>query len=203
MVCECENNSKSNCKQLEAIFSQEMSINAQNSIEKRHVLNKSSFTGVKAGEHLTQNDAERMCVKIHGLEVAGKAKHTGGGNLYNTTTQGSLINCDFYLSVRANMNACICGDHPQAKLPLVVFNPSMEQQNYEPPMGFGEIYPVYIAHIGGAHQEPVVNLGLSDFNLDYMKPDYNSGRGNSGKNSAKNSAKNSERKHQYDDEILY
>jgi hypothetical protein len=164
MVCECENNSKSDCKQLEAIFSQEISINAKNSIKKHDVLNKSTFTGVKAGKHLTQNDAERMCVKIHGLEVPGKAKHTGGRNLYNTTTHGSLINCDFYLSVRAYMNACICSDLPQAKLPLVVFNHTMEQQTYEPPMGFGKIYPIYIAYIGGAHQEPFVNLGLSDFN---------------------------------------
>jgi hypothetical protein len=168
MVCECENNSKSDCEQLEAIFSQEMSINARNLIKKHDVLNKSSFTGVKACDHLTQNDAERMCVKIHVPELAGKAKHTCGGNLYSATTQGSLIKCDFYLSVRANMNSCICGDHPQAKLPLVVFNPPMEQQTYEPPMGCWEVYPIYIAHIGGAQHGPVVNLPLSDFNLDFL-----------------------------------
>ena len=123
-VVEAENHSKAKCNHINGMFEQEIKISSsEGSKNNRDVLYSVKARGLHPGEVLIGSDSQKLEIPIKGTEI-----HSGkDAGTHNTSTHGKLIKCEYFLTIKAMMNACICcGEHPNTKIPINLSNPEIQ-----------------------------------------------------------------------------
>jgi hypothetical protein len=161
MVAEVENDTSVKIKNLKAVFFQHIKVES-NGTRGNHSKSWKHNLSVKDGgsyEPKTSRvglNAERIQVDLGNLKITA-GEYAGEVSVFNTTTKGHLIQCDYYVKVECDMDTCICCDeHPNATISVEIYNhskPTVAQ--FVPPPGWDPTqYDIYTANLNQQYQCP-------------------------------------------------
>lgn len=138
IIAEVDNSDcKVNVKSVQGTFIQKLDLRIGNNT-KNITTYLSTVYGekVEAGKKKVGQDSIRLLVPLN--------SDTDG--VLNTSTNGKLIDCDYQIQCMCVMETCICGEHPNSKLDLVIFNPNVDTLPWEKPHQWNpRKYECYVA----------------------------------------------------------
>ena len=145
LVVEAENNTSVECKSMKGNFTQEVIIKNGRARDKR-ILNMVEAPGLAPGEKYVGQEAKRIAIPLSGTRIKGGDDE----GTSNTSVDGYLIDCNFYVSAQTEMDACICCDkHPKSEIYITLYNaiPTVSHQ-FQPPMNWApKVMDPYVANL--------------------------------------------------------
>lgn len=158
LIVECENESPVTIQTIECKFIQHLKFKTR----KLDRTFDNTLSTVKTGPITAQTarkeqDAMNIQIQLKNLEVKG-TKLNEGAMAFNTTTQGKLIKCDFFMTLecqtKSSLCDCLLAKNPPLTLPLTVYNPSKYiEKQFECPKNWSpKIMDVYVASLTPAYE---------------------------------------------------
>jgi len=143
LVVEAENNSSAQCISISGNFTQSLKIKG-GAGETKH-LTSVKAPGLAPGEKYVGQDAKRLEIPLSGTRIKG-GDDVGTSN---TSVNGKLIQCNYYVSAQTEMDACICCDeHPVSEIYINLYNavPPVSRK-FKPPQSWApQIMDPYVAN---------------------------------------------------------
>lgn len=144
LVVEAENNSSVKCLSINGNFTQDLRIAGGAGECKNLVTVKAP--GLEPSQTYVGQDAKRLAIPLKGTTI------TGGDDIgtSNTSVNGKLIKCNYYVSAQTQMDACICCDeHPVSRIYINLYNavPPVSHKYHPPSSWAPQIMDPYVANL--------------------------------------------------------